>query len=269
MVMNASWMAWLRKRATPSVYSPRAGFVFILGMHRSGTSCLTGGLERCGLFLGEVNRRARNNPKGNFEIRDATRLHEQILKANGGSWRHPPLDVIFDRRRKRSLRAIAVQLARHKPCGLKDPRLLFLLDGWLDIVKSYALVGSYRHPSAVARSLATRNQMPQGEAYDLWLRYNAELVRQHKVQPFPIVKFDLSDAEAYCRTVASLAVTLGLEPSMPRLREFVSVDLDHNQCQEEPVPTVCQEAYAYLERHRYQSAVAVPPSIPLRRASHA
>ena len=29
-------------------------FVFVLGMHRSGTSCLAGCLEHCGLHLGDV-----------------------------------------------------------------------------------------------------------------------------------------------------------------------------------------------------------------------
>ena len=269
MVMHQRWTARLRGRTTPPGYSPRSGFVLVLGMHRSGTSCLTGSLERCGLFLGKVNRRAPNNPKGNFEIEDARRIHEQILKVNGGSWQDPPHGVTFGRRQKRSLKAIATRLARHRPCGLKDPRLLLLLDGWLDIVKSYALVGSYRHPVAVARSLAKRNLMPKEEAYDLWLRYNAELVRQHEVDRFPIVKFDLSDAEEYCRTIASLAVTLGLEPRMRELREFVSADLDRNRCQERPIPEICRETYGYLECHRYRPTVAAPPSIPLRRASYA
>ena len=142
------------------------------------------------------------------------------------------------------------------------------LDGWLDMVKSYALVGSYRHPVAVARSLAKRNLMPKEEAYDLWLRYNAELVRQHEVDRFPIVRFDLSDAEEYCRTIASLAVTLGLEPRMRELREFVSADLDRNRCQERPVPPACREMYAYLEHHRHQPTITTQPATSLQRAPH-
>ena len=41
--------------------------VIVLGMHRSGTSLLTGSLEAAGLHLGEVNNAARYNPKGNKE----------------------------------------------------------------------------------------------------------------------------------------------------------------------------------------------------------
>ena len=95
-----------------------------------------------------------HNPRGNFESQTVWGLHNRILRANGGSWRHPPTCVVVDRRRKRALRAVVTRLARHKPCGLKDPRLLLLMDTWQDIAKSYALVGAYRHPVAVARSLA-------------------------------------------------------------------------------------------------------------------
>lgn len=50
--------------------SPYASTVLILGMHRSGTSCLAGSLQEAGLYLGEVNTAAPHNAKGNRESRD-------------------------------------------------------------------------------------------------------------------------------------------------------------------------------------------------------
>ena len=41
--------------------------VVILGMHRSGTSCLTGSLQDKGLYLGQVSQRGTFNKKGNRE----------------------------------------------------------------------------------------------------------------------------------------------------------------------------------------------------------
>jgi hypothetical protein len=143
---------------------------------------------------------------------------------------------------KQALKGIAAQLARHVPCGLKDPRLLLLLDTWIEIVDSYALVGTFRHPVAVARSLARRNGMPEKEAYNLWVRYNAKLVQWHRAYRFPIIRFDLSDLETYCRTVAALAITLGLNPDMTRLREFVDSEQEHYSSIEEPVPAMCQKS---------------------------
>jgi hypothetical protein len=236
----------------PTGYSNQAGFVFILGMHRSGTSCLAGSLERCGLFLGDVTRRSPFNAKGNHEFRKVWQAHNQILRASGGDWHRPPDRVQATWRQRQTLKAIATRLTKHKPCGLKDPRLLLLLDLWTQIVDSYALVGTFRHPVAVARSLAERNQMPEDQAYDLWQVYNAELIRLHKRCGFPIVKFDLADVEAYYQTVAAVAVTLGLAPDMAQLREFVSPKLDHHRSPDGPVPTICQEAYAYLQYHQCQ-----------------
>ena len=233
-------------------HSLQSGFVFIVGMHRSGTSCLAGGLEACGLYLGDVSRSNRFNAKGNRELKPAMLLHNRILIANGGSWRDPPGHVSVSREHKEALGKIARQLSEQVPSGLKDPRLLLLLDTWLMFVDSFALVGTFRHPAAVARSLARRNLMPEQEAYGLWLRYNAELIRWHERYHFPLIEFDLSDAETYCRDVAAVATEMGLQPEMARLREFVTPEMDHYQYREMPVPAICGEAFAYLRSCRYR-----------------
>ena len=59
--------------------------VVVLGMHRSGTSCLAGSLEQQGLFLGEVNTSAPWNRRGNRERFDVMNLQGDILEASGGS----------------------------------------------------------------------------------------------------------------------------------------------------------------------------------------
>jgi len=232
----------------------QSGFVFILGMHRSGTSCLAGGLEACGLYLGDVSRSSRFNAKGNREFKPATQLHNRILIASGGSWRDPPGHVSVSQEHKEALGKIARQLCEQVPCGLKDPRLLLLLDTWLELVDSFALVGTFRHPVAVAASLARRNVMPEEEACDLWLRHNAEIIRWHRRYRFPLIEFDLSDGEAYCQDVAAVATEMGLHPDTALLREFVTPEMDHYQYRHKPVPAICGEVFAYLRRHRYRPA---------------
>ena len=44
--------------------------VLVLGMHRSGTSCLAGSLQQAGLELGDVFTSNPFNKKGNREHRD-------------------------------------------------------------------------------------------------------------------------------------------------------------------------------------------------------
>lgn len=241
---------------SPDESARNTNFVFVLGMHRSGTSCLTGSLEQCGLFLGNVYRVGKYNIKGTRELIAARRPHHQIMAANGGFWRHPPAKVTVTPRQKQALEEIAVQLAKNVPCGLKDPRLLLLLDTWLDITRSLdvspVLVGTFRHPVAVAQSLVKRNGMSEHEATTLWLWYNIRLVRWHQVYGLPLIKYDLADTPAYCCAVADLAAALGLEPDMDRLLNFVRADWEHNRPRQAPVPAMCQEVYAYLQQQRYQ-----------------
>jgi len=231
-------------------------FVFILGMHRSGTSCLTGSLEQCGLFLGQVSRSGKYNAKGTRELPAAEHLHYQILTASGGFWRHPPNKITALPWQKQALKKVAAQLAESAPCGLKDPRLLLLMDTWLDIIGSFAvspiLVGTFRHPAAATQSLVKRHRISEHEANTLWLWYNIELVRLHQVYRLPIIEYDLSNTRSYCQTVAGLAAALGLEPNIAHLTGFVSARLEHNRFSRAPVPAMCQEIYAYLQRHRYQ-----------------
>src|ERR671936_1791837 len=63
--------------------------ICVLGMHRSGTSCLAGSLEQQGLFLGEVNTSAPFNRRGNKERFDIMHLQGDILEGSGGSWDQP------------------------------------------------------------------------------------------------------------------------------------------------------------------------------------
>lgn len=239
------------KKQVPTGYTGQADFVFILGMHRSGTSCLAGSLECCGLFLGEANRRkGLHNAQGTLEIRQAVQIHNQILRANGGSWHKPPARAKAKWHQKWALQKIAKRLSKQVPCGLKDPRLLLLLDIWTEFVDSYSLIGTFRHPAAVARSLAQRHHIQEEKTYSLWLTYNTKLVQWHKRYHFPIIEFDLTDAELYCQTVASAASALGLLPNMDRLHQFAEPRLDHCSSPKEPVPAICQETYVYLQQHR-------------------
>jgi hypothetical protein len=128
------------------------------------------------------------------------------------------------------------------------------VDAWIErITLPCKLVGAFRHPLAVARSLVQRNGIPEESGIKLWKHYNEILIQRHQVEPFPIIEFDLSDVEAYCRGVAALAQALDLSPKLSHLRYFVSRDLDHHPVADFPVPEECCQAYAYLRDHRFQS----------------
>mgnify|MGYP004104874427 FL=1 len=58
-------------------------------MHRSGTSCLTGTIEQCGVALGEVFTENPYNKKGNRESAQIQALNNDVLETNGGAWDRP------------------------------------------------------------------------------------------------------------------------------------------------------------------------------------
>lgn len=226
--------------------------VLVLGMHRSGTSCLTGCLERSGVALGDVSRKGRYNQKGNYELSEVHRLNDQILALNRGSWNQPPKCIKIHPYHLNQMTEIGKRLSLNLPSGIKDPRLL-LIGQWKQVLPlPIKMIGTFRHPEAVARSLNLRNGIPQEKGIALWKHYNELLIKAHKEKPFPIIEFNLSDVNAYCDTVVQVSHQMGLCAKKVHIRYFVSADLDHNHCEDLTIPESCRSVYAYLRDNRFQ-----------------
>jgi hypothetical protein len=192
------------------------GIITVLGMHRSGTSAIAGMLADHGVELGPVSEKNRFNPRGNREIRELNRLHDQVLERSGGSWWDPPARIRARsgdyRRRNEILGSIPGETI-----GVKDPRLLLVLELWHDL--DPRPIGVIRNPAAVRESLERRaderqRRHPQLSAAgweELWLIYNRALLAEHRQHPFPVVDFDRhADLDSQVR--AALAFH-DLEPS--------------------------------------------------------
>jgi hypothetical protein len=224
---------------------------FVLGMHRSGTSLLTSCLEQCGLSLGNAVRDPlRDQPRGSFERRDARIVNEAILSDAGGSWKCPPCDdVSASGEQMAVIGAVLDELESNSPGGLKDPRLLLTIELWLQRAANPVLVGTFRHPAAVAASLWDRDRIPADQAILLWRQYNERLVRLHEKYQFPLVEFDLSDTDKYGRRVARIAADLGLQPRFDAIMEILDVSAG-DRVVAQAVPDSCADIYAYLIDHR-------------------
>jgi len=167
--------------------------VIVLGMHRSGTSCLTGLLEQAGLALGPVVRNAPYNRKGNLENRDILALNNAILAHSGGAWDSPPSRLRWMNRHERFRDSIITASSHQKVWGFKDPRTLITLLFWLEALEKEKVhfVGTFRHPLSVARSLKARqSDMPISRGVALWRQYNERLLAYHQRFKFPILNFD-------------------------------------------------------------------------------
>lgn len=196
--------------------------VVVLGMHRSGTSFLVRTLNLAGLWLGgedelhTVEGRAKiGNPKGNYENVEGISINDAILARSGGAWYNPPKQLIANAEDAERIVTLCDTLQKGQPKGYlrwgwKDPRTVLTLDIWLNALKSdIFIVGSYRHPSAVAKSLAARDGIPLEVGYALWGVYIHHLLHHIRKHPYALVRFDV-EAERLLEQVADVCRRTGL-----------------------------------------------------------
>lgn len=218
--------------------------LMVVGMHRSGTSFLTGSLQQAGLELGKHSTWNPHNLKGNRENGDIVAFHDALLAARGYAWDNPPTEAVnWSETEFASARAL-IDSYQGVPCwGFKDPRALLVVDGWRELLPQMRFVGIFRHPSAVADSLHARGGMPREQALGLWQAYNLRLLNLHRTQAFPVLCFD-EDEYALHHKLDEIMRSFGLVP--PQEERFFSSELKHHQGAEEQLPAELEATYRAL-----------------------
>jgi len=164
----------------------KATAILVAGMHRSGTSALTGALGAMGVDLGErLLAPGDDNPKGYWEHEDAVGIHERLLASLGRSWDDvralPEGWQSSDAARVASseiAELISRDFAQSALWAVKDPRICRFLPLWTAATKQLGIrpvvLFVARRPSEVAASIEARNHWapPIGEL--LWLRHMFE-----------------------------------------------------------------------------------------------
>ena len=123
---------------------PSSRSIVVLGMHRSGTSVLTRGLQGLGVHLGDdfVDTQP-DNPTGYWENKGIVDLNERLLDVFGLNWES--ISLIHDAQWKGSeVQALRTEAAaylqthflRHPLWGFKDPRTIRLLPFWRQCFKT-------------------------------------------------------------------------------------------------------------------------------------
>ena len=153
----------------------------VMGMHRSGTSALTGVLGLLGLDLGRsIMPATEDNPRGYFENQRVNRINERLLAALGSSWHDVfPLEEGWWKAEAARPFAGEIRLTleeefQESPLfALKDPRMCRLFPLWREALEDMGIeicaVIPVRRPAEVAESLKLRHGFSLEKGLFLWM----------------------------------------------------------------------------------------------------
>ena len=181
--MNHCAIAHRHRGAEGRLYEMTRKAVLVLGMHRSGTSALTGTLVR----LGAVGPRTligpdAHNAAGYWESVSFNRFHERVLRSAGSSWdawtgiSPTSIDSAEAAHFGNEFRGLLEQEFGNAPLFVvKDPRICRFVPFWLRSLQALAIepvaVLTVRPPTEVALSLAARNRLEREQSLLIWLRH--------------------------------------------------------------------------------------------------
>ena len=219
--------------------------VLVVGMHRSGTSLLTGILGQLGCASAK-NLMPANfaNESGYYESSPVSLLNDQILESAGTNWKdwQPVNDGWFSSPVaegfvEQAIRTLDDEFGDSRLFVLKDPRICRILPFWHEVFKArrdtIRILHIYRNPLEVAQSLAVRDSLSRDYSLLLWLRHNLEAEYHSR----DMVRHFLSYADVldnWADVTESASNSLGV--SWPRMssrvasevQEFISYNLKHH-----------------------------------------
>lgn len=224
--------------------------IFILGMHRSGTSALSRVVNLLGAELGgRMMAAASDNERGFWEHESAVQIHEELLIRLGHSWCDgTPLPEGWQE--TEAAKIAQTQLATlidldflNAPLwAIKDPRLSLLFPLWVPLLKERNIaplcIIAWRDPLEVAASLQKRDSMSQDAALLCWLAYTVASLQHALSFPSSIIRY--ADLLKDWRGAASrLGQDLGVEwPCMPEaeINAFLAPELRHHHLPKAKLP---------------------------------
>lgn len=207
----------------------------ILGMHRSGTSAVTGVLAKLGGQAPKHPMAAnQSNPKGYFESEPLRNFHDGLLASVGSGWRDwKQFDPSWyetsaaNAFRQQAIRIFKEEFASDHSPLIKDPRMCRFVPFWLDTLKLLNAIPRFiipvRSPLDVAMSLTQRNGISLAEGLLLWLRHVLDSEFHTRGEKRSI--FALDQFMADWRTVTG-KIAEDLSIAWPKLHDRTCLEID-------------------------------------------
>ena len=225
-----------------------AAALVVLGMHRSGTSAITGALRLCGAWTGdetELTAPNAENPHGFWERRDVRRICDRLLHtAEADWWKVASFDLstiphtILTEQRNEFARVVSA-LDEREAWVIKEPRLCLLLPVLRDHIANPFCIHIFRNPLEVARSLQRRNGFGIAAGIALWEAYNRHALRVARDLPRVLVSHEslmrhpVETLDGLLRQLDRLGVSHLTQPDADELKRFISPSLYRSRATED------------------------------------
>ena len=256
---------------TEAEKSPQRALL-VLGMHRSGTSAVTGVLNLAGVRLGAslMEGIEGNNARGFWELLDAVAINERLLHWFGRTWfdlRPLPEDWVHasaTTEAMEQMRALIQHEFADAPLwALKDPRLCLLAPAWLRTIDAMGMTTTcvvvVRHPEEVAASLYARDGLSRGYTFVLWGEYLLAALAATQGRPCVVIDYAgfLADWRQALQAIASACGSSAI-PAWPHLdaaavERFLDASERHHRAgatspdyRSDPLAAVVHELHAAL-----------------------
>ena len=250
--------------------------VFVLGMHRSGTSALARVLNLMGLYFGGENvgtGRSAENVKGFWERRDVRDLNDAVLTAAGCDWdvvSGLDLDALPSDTRAGYVAAaadIVLNLDAHRPWFIKEPRLCVLFPIWREALEAPYAIHIHRNPLEVARSLQGRNGIPIQTGLALWEYYNLRALGATEGVPRHFIAYEdlMARPAATVQSLHGFLSDRGYDlrvPTADELAGFLDPALHRQQASAEEFSACAAASQRALYDYLKAAPAGIAPSAP-------
>lgn len=222
---------------------------FVLGMHRSGTSSITGALVKLGAAApAHLLGASVGNETGHWESQPLIYFHDELLASVGSRWDDwrkirpdwygTPVAAQF---KTRANQLLDEEFGDAPVFVFKDPRNCRIARFWLGIFAERGIapriVLPIRSPLEVARSHRARDGFPLRKGLLLWLRHVLDAEAASRDLPRAVVEYDafLKDWQS---AVAAMERAVGAFPANTDLTaagidRFLRDDLKHQSVPQE------------------------------------
>ncbi len=244
--------------------------ILVCGMHRSGTSLVTKSLEVLGVELGDnLLPPADDNPKGFFEDIEINQLNIKMLDEIGIAWHSLSMpsqeeikQLITKGYNKTAKEILYSKLVNTKIFGLKDPRIVQLLEFWnivfdeLNIKVNYIIV--VRNPLSVAKSLQKRDAFDYEKSLLLWMGYTLFCIDHTQGKKRIFIEYDrmIKSPDVEIKRISkAFGFKINKERLQKFIQEFIEEDLRHNIYTIEDIkldkicPAIVKEIYLTLQNN--------------------